>query len=56
MLRPGGQEVDPGGLDAAVAQQVRQLHDVPAGPVEDGGEQVPQVVGEHRGNRKGLSQ
>ena len=41
----GGQQVDPGGVDGAVSQHVRQLDDVPGGPVEDGGEQVAQVVG-----------
>ena len=47
MLGAGGDEVDAGGLDAAVAQQVRQLDDVPAGPVEHHSKQVPQIVGEH---------
>ena len=49
MLRPGGQEVNAGSLNTGMAQQVGQLHDVPAGPVEDGGEQVAQVVGKHLG-------
>ena len=32
VLGAGGADVDTGGVDAAVAQQVRQLDDVPAGP------------------------
>ena len=51
MLRAGGDQVDAGGLDAAVAQHVRQLRHVPADPVKGPGEQVPQVVGEHLGGR-----
>ena len=49
VLRPGGEEVEAGGLDAAVAQHVRQLYNILAGPVEGRGEQVPQIVGEHLG-------
>ena len=47
MLRARGHQVDPGGLDAAVAQQVGELDDVPAGPIKHRGEQVPQIVREH---------
>ena len=49
MLGSGGDQVDAGGLDAAVAQDVRQLGHVPADPVERPGEQVPQVVGKDLG-------
>ena len=30
-----------------MAQHIRKAHDVPLGPVEGGGEQVPQIVREH---------
>lgn len=30
-----------------MTQHIRKAHDVSLGPVEGGGEQVPQVVGEH---------
>lgn len=46
MLRAGGQQVDPGGLNGTVAQNIRQLHHVLTGPVKGPGEQVPQIVGE----------
>ena len=46
MLRAGGQQVDPSGLDGAVTQNIRQLHYVLTGPVKGPGEQVPQIVGE----------
>ena len=37
ILLPRGHQVDAGGVDGAVSQQIRQLRDVPAGPVEHGG-------------------
>lgn len=40
-----GGEVAPGGLDAGVAEDVGEAHDVVAVGVEDGGEEVAQVVG-----------
>ena len=49
MLRAGGLEVDSGGVDRAVAQDVGQSDDIPAGPVEHRGEQVPQIVGKDLG-------
>ena len=49
VFRAGGDEVDAGGLDGAVAQHVRQLRHVPADLVERPGEQVAQVVGEDLG-------
>ena len=49
MLRPGSAQVDPGGLNAAVAQHVGQLGHVPGGGVEAPGEEMPQVVGEDLG-------
>ena len=47
MFRPGGDQIDPGGLDAAVAQDVRELRNILTGLVKDAGKQVPEVVGEH---------
>ena len=49
MFRAGGHQVDAGGVDGAVSQQIRHLRDVPAGPVEHGGEQMPQVMGKDLG-------
>ena len=45
MLFPGGDQVDSGGLNGAVSQNICQPGDIPAYPVEGGCEQVPQVVG-----------
>ena len=39
--------VNPGGVHAGVAQNVRQTHDVPLQTVVRPGEKVPQVVGKH---------
>ena len=47
VLCPGGNEVNAGGLDGTMTQHVGQPDNVPARPVKQGGEQVPQVVGEH---------
>ena len=47
VLRPGGPQVDPGGVDGAVAQHIRQLYDIPGRLIKDAGEQVAQVVGEY---------
>ena len=51
MLRAGGQQVDPSGLDGAVTQNIRQLHYVLTGPVKGPGEQVPQIVGKDLSRR-----
>ena len=45
MLRPGGDKVDTSGFNAGVAQHIRQLHHVPAVPVEGPGEEMPEIVG-----------
>ena len=47
VLRPGGDEIDPRRLYAGMPQDIRQLHHVPAGPVEGPGEEMPQIVGKH---------
>ena len=51
MLGSGGDEVDAGGFDAAVAQYIGQFRHIPADLVKRPGEQVAQVVGEHFGGR-----
>ena len=40
-------KLDAGGVDGAVAQHIRQLHDVPGDPIEGGRKQVAQVVREN---------
>ena len=47
VLGAGGADVDTGGVDAAVAQQIGQLGQVLVQPVERAGEQVAEVVGKH---------
>ena len=44
MLLSGRLEIDSGGVDGAVSQDVGQLYKVAAAPVEHRGEQMPQVV------------
>lgn len=51
MLGAGGDEVDPGGLHAGVPQHVGKLRHVPAGLVEDPGEEMAQVVGKDLADR-----
>ena len=51
VFRPGGQEVDACGLEAGMAQHIRQLHDVTAGPVKGRGEQMAKVVGKDLAGR-----
>ena len=45
MLPPRGAQVDPGGLDAAVAQHVGQHDHIPTGSIESLGKKMPQVMG-----------
>ena len=47
VLLPGGHDVDARGVDAAVAQDVRQLGDVLFQIVERPGEELAQIVREH---------
>lgn len=47
ILRPGRQEVDSDGLNGGVAQDVRQLHDAVACPVEGHGKGVAKTMGAH---------
>ena len=51
VFRAGGHQIDPRSIDGGVPQNVRQLHDVPAGFVEDPGEEMAQVVGKDLGGR-----
>lgn len=44
VFRPGRDQTDTGGSYAGEAQDVRQLYDVPAGPVKHSGSRVPQIV------------
>ena len=44
MVCAGGCEINPRGFDAAVAQHIGQLGDIPAGPVKCSGEQMAQIV------------
>lgn len=47
VFRAGGHDIDPGGFDAAVAQNVRQLGDVLFHAVEGAGKELTQIVGEY---------
>ena len=47
MFQAGGHDIDSGGVDAAVAQNVRQLGNVLFQTIEGSGEQLAQIVGEH---------
>ena len=47
MLGAGGDDVEPGGVDTGMAQDVRQLGDVLLHIVEHPREEVPQVMREH---------
>ena len=45
MFPAGGNQVDARRFNGAVAKHVRQFHDVLAGPVKQGGKEMPQIVG-----------
>ncbi len=49
VLHTGGDQIDAGGLDAGMPQDVGQLRDVLIHPVKGPGKQVAQVVGKHLG-------
>lgn len=49
LFRPADHQVNVGGVDATVAEDIRKAHDVPADAVECSGEQMPQIVGGHLG-------
>lgn len=51
MLGPGGQEIYASGFNGAMPQYIGQLHNIPCGPVEGGGKQVPQIMREYFGGR-----
>ena len=46
VLPTAGAGVDPGGVDAGMAQYVRQADDIPFHSIKKPGKQVPQVMGE----------
>ena len=50
MLRAGGKEINSGGIDGAVPQQVRQLYNVAGRFIKGDGKQMPQVVGKNLGS------
>ena len=50
MLCFGGDEIHAGGLDAGMAQHIRQLGDVLICPIIGRGAQGPQIVGKHPGS------
>ena len=47
MFRAGGQQVDAGGLNRAVAQHVREPDDVLADTIEGRGKQMPEIMGKY---------
>ena len=47
VLHTSGHDIDPGGVDTAVAQNVGQLGDILLDAVEGSGEQLPQVMGKY---------
>ena len=49
VFRAGGHEIDSGGIDGGMAQNVRQLDDIPADFIEYRSEQVPEIVREDLG-------
>lgn len=51
MLRTAGDEVDAGGFDAGMPEQIGEFGDVMADAVESPREQVPQVVRKNLGGR-----
>ena len=51
VLRARGHDVNAGGVDAAVTQDVGQLGYVLLDPIERAGEQLPQIVREHLARR-----
>ena len=49
MLDAGGHDVDSGGVDGAVPQDIRQLGDILVDAVEGAGKELAQVMGKHLG-------
>ena len=47
MLHTCGHDIDPGGVDAAVAQNIRQLGDILLDAVEGPGKKFPEIVWKH---------
>lgn len=49
VLQTGGHDIDAGGFNTAVAQDVRQLGDVLFDAIKGPGEELAQIVGKHFG-------
>ncbi len=49
MFGAGGHDIDAGGIDGAVTQNICQLGNVLFDAVEGAGEQLTQIVGKHLG-------
>ena len=49
MFHAGGHNIDPGGVDAAVSQDVGQLGDILLNAIKSAGKQFSQVVRKHLG-------
>lgn len=47
MFRPRGDDIDSGGIDIAVTENIRQLRHIMVDAVKRPSEQVPQTVGKH---------
>ena len=47
MLDPRGHKINLSGLNTGMPQYIGQLYNILAGCVENSGEQMPQIVGEH---------
>ena len=43
----GGHNIDPGGINAAVSQDIRQLRNVLLDPVKSPGKELPQIMWKH---------
>ena len=49
MLHTCSHDIDPGGVDAAVTENIRQLGDILLDAVEGPGKKLPEIVGKHFG-------
>ena len=49
MFGAGGHNIDPGGINAAVSQDIRQLRNVLLDPVKSPGKELAEVMGKYLG-------
>ena len=49
MFGAGGHNIDPGGINAAVTQDIRQLCNILLDPIKSSGKEFPQIVGKDLG-------